>query len=122
MREQRVKKLEVHDLAPTQRIEFAEEWGIIQKSFVDRPGVAVGEADNAIERVMAARGYPITNFETQAEDLSVDHAKVVRNYRAAHEIAVRNVAEPTTTEELRKAMLLYRELFDELLGVPVATS
>jgi hypothetical protein len=120
MREKRVEKLKLHDLTPTQRSAFAEEWTAIQARFVDHPVEALSEADNVVQRAMAARGYPITDFETQAADLSVDHADVVRNYRAGHTIATRNATVPATTEELRQAMLHYRELFDELLGKAAA--
>jgi hypothetical protein len=119
-REKRVRELELHELTPTQRSAFAEEWTVIQARFVDHPVEAVGEADDAVKRAMSARGYPITDFETQAADLSVDHADVVRNYRAGHAIATRNATVPATTEELRQAMLHYRELFDELLGTSAA--
>jgi hypothetical protein len=42
---------------------------------------------------------------------------VVENYRAAHEIAVRERTGQASTEDLRRAMLYYRNLFMELLGV-----
>jgi hypothetical protein len=64
---------------------------------------------------MTARGYPITNFEQQAADISVDHPEVLTNYRAAHAIAEENALSPASTEALRQAMVHYRALFDELL-------
>jgi len=38
------------------------------------------------------------------------------NYREAHEIADRNRAGQASTEDLRRAMVCYRALFEELLG------
>jgi hypothetical protein len=45
----------------------------------------------------------------------VDHPVVVENYRAAHDIAVRHSRGQASTEDLRKAMVHYRSLFEELL-------
>ena len=64
---------------------------------------------------MAARGYPTSDFEQQAGDISVDHPAVVLNYRAAHAIAAGHETEPASTEALRQAMVHYRALFEELL-------
>jgi hypothetical protein len=70
---------------------------------------------------MNLRGYPITNFEQMAADVSVDHPDVVRNYRAAHDIAEASERHEATTEDLRQAMVHYRALFADLLGTsPVA--
>ena len=42
---------------------------------------------------------------------------MVENYRAAHEISRRAVRDEASTEDLRQAMIHFRALFDELLGV-----
>ena len=57
----------------------------------------------------------MADFDRRAEDLSVDHADVVKNYRAAHEIAIAEQKGSASTEDLRRAMVHYRQLFDELL-------
>ena len=64
---------------------------------------------------MKRRGYPVSDFEQNAADLSVDHPRVVEHYRLAHEIAVRDERGQSSTEDLRKAMVSYRSLFDDLL-------
>jgi len=46
----------------------------------------------------------------------------VRNYRAAHRIAGDAGAGRTSTEEMRQAMVHYRELFEELLETQPATA
>jgi hypothetical protein len=66
---------------------------------------------------MIKRGYPMGDFELRAADISVDHPSVVKNYRAAQIIALRNARREADTEELRTAVVHYRTLFDELLGV-----
>jgi hypothetical protein len=68
-----------------------------------------------VSALMAARGYPMADFEQRAADISVDHPVVVENYRAAHDIALRHSRGQSSTEDLRKAMVHYRSLFDELL-------
>ena len=47
----------------------------------------------------------------------VDHPKVVENYRAAHDIAVRLQRGEAGTEDLRQAMIHYRALFEELVSI-----
>ena len=64
---------------------------------------------------MAARGYPVGDFEQRVADVSVDHADVVMNYRAAREIALQHAEGKATTEDLRQAMVHYRALFRDLL-------
>jgi hypothetical protein len=76
----------------------------------------VAEADQLIDKAMKARGYPISDFEGQAEDLSVDYPLVVEHYHAAHEIDLRQNGERADTEELRKAMQHYHVLFEEMIG------
>jgi hypothetical protein len=67
---------------------------------------------------MNARGYPMSEFNQRADDISVNYPNTVGNYRAAHEIVVRHGKGQSSTEDLRKAMVHFRSLFDELLGKP----
>ena len=75
----------------------------------------MADADRLVCEVMLARGYPMADFEQRAADISVDHAEVVENYRAAHSTAQRAQRGEATTEDLRKAMVHYRALFEDLL-------
>jgi hypothetical protein len=68
---------------------------------------------------MKARGYPVSDFDQRAADISVDHPRVVENYRSAHAMALRVGKDQATTEELRTAMIHYRSLFEELVQPPV---
>ena len=114
-RAKRVEKFSLRELTADERQRFVTEWRIVQTRFVDAPREAVNEADRLVDLLMAARGYPVTDFEQRAADLSVDHSLVVENYRAAHQIAVRHRRGEATTEDLRKAVLYYRSLFEDLL-------
>ena len=115
-REKRVEKLKIRDLDSSEHQRFSKRWESLQSRFVDSPKGAVTEADDLVSSVMKTRGYPVSDFDQRAADISVDHPRVVENYRSAHEIALR--IEKATTEDLRTAMIHYRSLFDELVQVP----
>ena len=114
--EKRVDSFAIRALAPEERARYVSSWQRVQAEFVDRPGEAVGHADELLGSVMSARGYPVSDFEQRAADLSVDHPSVVQNYRAAHEIAVKRGE--ADTEALRQAMIHYRALFADLVDEP----
>jgi hypothetical protein len=119
--EQRTKRVEsfhLRALSVADRARFEEAWERVQAHFVDGPAGAVTEADQLLGDVMATRGYPVGDFETRAADISVDHPIVTQNYRAAHDIAVRQLKGQATTEDLRRAMIHFRTLFLELMGEP----
>jgi len=115
-REQRVEKLTIIPLAPADAARFTQAWTALQGRFIDNPKGVVVEADHLVRELMLKRGYPMGDFEMRAADISVDHPAVVENYRAAQAIAVRDELGEADTEELRKAVVHYRTLFDELLG------
>jgi hypothetical protein len=121
-REKRVDQLEILPLAAHEAQRFRMEWQSLQARFPDSPRSAVAEADLLVRDVMMRRGYPMTEFETRAADLSVDHPKVVANYRAAHGIAVRDRREQVETESLRQAVVHYRALFEDLLAATPAAA
>jgi hypothetical protein len=116
-RQKRMEKIHIHTLSPQDRDRFADEWHEVQSRFVDDPPGSIRDADRLVTEVMRARGYPMGEFEQRAEDLSVDHPQVVRNYRAARAIAIRRDKGEASTEDLRVALVYYRELFEDLLGV-----
>ena len=117
-RQKRVSSYTLKPLAPDLRDHFVETWHNVQAQFVDDPSYAVTRADDLLGEVMAARGYPVRDFDQRAADLSVDHPEVVQNYRAAHDIALRHGRGEAGTEDLRTAMIHYRALFDDLVNEP----
>ena len=114
-RVKRVAKFNIHLLKAEDRLRYAEDWRREQSLFVDDPRAAVNHADTLVQDVMQRRGYPVGDFDQNAADLSVDHPRVVENYRIAHEIALRDGQGRDSTEDLRKAMVSYRALFEDLL-------
>lgn len=115
-RQKRVEKLNIKALSASARENFAQAWEQEQARFVDEPSTAVDNADRLVQRVMKARGYPVSDFEQRVADVSVDHPVVVENYRVAHDIAARGQNKQVSTEELREAMIHYRALFADLLN------
>jgi hypothetical protein len=117
-RAERVEALHIRPLAPGDRARFVDSWARVQARFVDSPGGAVTDADQLLGDVMSTRGYPMSNFEQRAADISVDHPLVLDNYRAAHQAALRQTRGQASTEDLRQAMIHYRTLFEELVAEP----
>jgi hypothetical protein len=114
-REKQRAQLDIRPLPEDMRTRFAQQWQDVQERFVDQPSDAVVSADKLVYSVMEARGYPMGDFDAQADLVSVDHPDVVENYRRAHGIHQRAQAQQATTEDLREALLRYRSLFSELL-------
>ena len=116
-RQERVEKLNIRDLDPMERERFSKQWESVQSRFVDSPRGAVAEADDLVSSLMKTRGYPVSDFDHRAADVSVDHPRVVENYRSGHDIALRVGKNGASTEDLRAAMIHYRSLFEELVQV-----
>jgi hypothetical protein len=107
---------DIRSLTATERERFRAEWNRIEMRFLERPTTAVVEADELVADIMRTRGYPMGDFEKHAASLSVNHPRVVEHYRAGHNAIDSNRDGRSSTEELRQAMLHYRELIQELLG------
>src|SRR6266566_3277364 len=113
--QKRVGHLNIVPLQPAEAARFSQAWKVLQRRFVDNPKGVVVQADRLVRELMLKRGYPMGDFAHRAADISVDHPSVVENYRAAQAIALRDERGEATTEDLRKAVVHYRALFNELL-------
>ena len=110
-RQERHDELDIRPLSDGARTRYVEEWRLVQARFVDEPEAAVRDADVLMRRVMEDRGYPAADdFERRAADISVDYPDVVENFREGHRLAGED-----DTESLRRAMVHFRSLFDELV-------
>jgi hypothetical protein len=119
-REDRVARLNITPLVPADAARFTQAWNALQGRFIDNPKGVVAEADGLVRDLMMKRGYPMGDFERRAADISVHHPGVVANYRTAQVIAARDARGEADTEELRRAVVCFRSLFDELLEVSPA--
>ncbi len=115
-RKKRSETFRLRRLSNEQHRLLAERWRSLQALFVDQPSRAVMEADHVVRDAMNACGLPVGNLEQRAADIPVDHQRVVENYRAADPIVQRNSRGEATIEDLRKVMVYFRELFEDLLG------
>ncbi len=112
-RAKEVKQFDIRPLTAGERDRYRGDWKRIEARFVERPILALFEAEELIDDVMRTRGYPMADFEAHAAHISVQHPQVVEQYRAGHVVMARGNA---STEERRQAMLHFRALFDELVG------
>jgi len=114
-RQKRVETLALQPLSDSDHERYSTEWAAVQSKFVDAPGQAIMDADRLSMEVMIARGYPVSDFDQRAADISINYPAIVTSYRAAREISVKNEQKLADTEELRQGFLYYRSLFEELL-------
>ncbi|GAB3585791.1 hypothetical protein GCM10027445_63800 [Amycolatopsis endophytica] len=115
-REKRHSKLDIRPLSDSARQRYRQQWSLVQQQFVDRPGAAILDADRVLTALMAERGYPTEGYEQQHRDLSVEHGRTLDHYRSAHEITQGHQKTEASTEDLRRAMVHYRQVFEDLLG------
>lgn len=116
-RQKQREQLDIKPLSEAARLRYDEEWRVVQERFVDQPTEAVASADRLIESVMTEQGYPMADFDEQSKLISVDHPTVVEDYRAARAAYEQTRGGEVGTENLREALLRYRALFSELVGV-----
>ena len=114
-RRKRREQLEIRPLSAEAAERYRGEWQGLQGRFVDDPVGATRDADRLVQQVMSERGYPMDEFESRAELISVDHPTVVENYRKAHSAYLAYDRGDASTEDLRLATVHYRSLFDELV-------
>jgi hypothetical protein len=117
-REKRVSRMQIRPLTESDRKRFASAWRTVQAGFVDDPGGSLAQADHFLTDVMAARGYPVGDFDECAANISVNHAVAVTDYREAHDIAIRRARGEASTEDIRRALVQYRTLLEDLLAAP----
>jgi hypothetical protein len=115
--EQRREELEIRPLTAAARERYFQDWKRAEARFVDDPYEAARSAERLVARVMEERGYPVRDdddFERRAELIAADHPSVAERYRHAHAM-LRDGDSAEATEDLRKAMVDFRAVLDELL-------
>ena len=115
-REQRHESLDIRPLSEAARERYTDDWQRAEQHFVDDPELAAREADRIVRNVLDDRGYPNDDFDAQAAAISVDHPSAVQRYRHGHEMVHgKRPAAEERTENLRKAMVDFRAVFEQLV-------
>ena len=92
----------------------AREWRQAEARFVSDPHDAARAAERLVERVLEERGYPADDdVEHRLALVAVDHPDVVERYR--HGRAMVESDGSGHTEDLRKAMVDFRTVLEDLL-------
>lgn len=112
----------LRSLNDDERASYVDRWKQLQRDFVKEPATGLLEADELLTRLLADVGYPTNSFEQQAADLSAAHPDVADDYRAACAV-VRDARDGRAgTEEIRRALLRYRTVFERVAETPVTDS
>ncbi len=81
-------RLHIRPRSAVEACRYQRYWQAIQASFVDMPDVSLRQADGLVTEVVRERGYPMDDFDDQAELSSVEHPEIVEHYRRAHSVVV----------------------------------
>jgi hypothetical protein len=115
-RQERIRGLDLRPLSASDRVLFAEHWRQCQAQFVEDPEGAIASADRLLTDIIRARGYSADNPQERIADISAAYPDHVNSYRLANEAVSRQRHGQASTEDLRKAFIHFRELFDQILG------
>lgn len=116
-RQESATTFRVRRLSEPEAARYTTEWETAQARFFDDPDSALSAADRLVEEVIAARGYPASNFEEGSKSLSVDFPMAVQDYRAAHETVMENQKTGASGDDLRVAMGQFRNVMAQLIGM-----
>jgi hypothetical protein len=112
--------LDIRPLPSTTRDRYLEEWRQAESRFVSDPPDAVRAADRIVLRVLEERGYPTDgDLDQRTTHVAADFPEAVARYRHAHEMVTEA---DQGTENLRRAMVDLRVVFEELLVRERATA
>jgi hypothetical protein len=107
-------ELQVRALPSAARERYLDEWRHAEARFVSDPRDAARAAERLVERVLEERGYPADDdVEHRLALVAVDHPDVVERYR--HGRAMVESDGNAHTEDLRKAMVDFRTVLEDLL-------
>ena len=109
------EELDIKPLSEAARERYLEEWRSVEASFVNDPEDAAKAAERVVLRALEERGYPTgRNAGERAAHLAVDHPDVVERYRHGRAM-LEESGGGDGTENLRKAMLDFRAVFEEIV-------
>jgi hypothetical protein len=109
------RDLSLRDLPPATRDRYLDEWRNAESRFVSDPRDATRAAERLVVRVLHERGYPEEDDDQRLVSLvSADHPDVADRYRHGQAM-LESVDGAESTENLRKAMLDFRAVLEDVL-------
>lgn len=109
------ENLSLRDLPTATRDRYLDEWRQAEIRFVSDPRDATRAAERLVVRVLQERGYPESDDDGRLVSLvSADHPDIADRYRHGHAM-LEGVDGAESTENLRKAMLDFRAVLEDVL-------
>jgi hypothetical protein len=109
------EELHLRDLPAVTRERYLDEWRQAETRFVSDPRDAARAAERLVIRALQERGYPEDEDDQKLVSLvSADHPDVAERFRHGHEM-LEGVDGAASTENLRKAMLDFRAVLEDVL-------
>jgi type II secretory pathway pseudopilin PulG len=118
----------VEPLSEESRGRYEEQWGEIERVFVDNPQRSIEMADRTVSDILNERNFVSDagqSYEETERGLAAMHPEVADDYRQARRIRAEVVARSArraeedlneeSTEELRQAIRKYRAVYQRLL-------
>jgi hypothetical protein len=107
--------LSLRELPGVTRDRYLEEWRQAEVRFVSDPRDATRAAERLVIRALHERGYPEEEDDQKLVSLvSADHPDIADRYRHGHAM-LESVDGAPSTENLRKAMLDFRAVLEDVL-------
>ena len=106
--------LELRPLSPATQNRYLDEWRQAEVRFVSDPRDATRTAESLVLRALEECGYPREDDNRLVALVSVDHPHVAERYRHGHAM-LDTVDGDGSTENLRKAMLDFRAVLEDVL-------
>jgi hypothetical protein len=107
-------ELELHPLSAATRDRYLDQWRQAEVRFVSDPRDATRTAERLVLRALEERGYPREDDSRLVAFVSVEHPHVAERYRHGHAM-LESVDGDESTENLRKAMLDFRAVLEDVL-------
>lgn len=109
------ENLSLRDLPPATRDRYLDEWRQAEIRFVSDPRDATRAAERLVIRALHERGYPEDDGDQRLVSLvSADHPDIADRYRHGHAM-LDSVDGAASTESLRRAMLDFRAVLEDVL-------
>lgn len=123
---------QVQPLSDESRGRYEEQWGEVERVFVENPERSIEMADRTVTDILHERNFVADTSQSDQEterSLAVMHPEVADDYREARRIRADVVARSTrgsdgesersdeeTTEDLRQAIRKYRAVYEKLIN------